>query len=93
MQPCLKGRRLSRLAEGGGMGQTIDDSALDTLFREARTYTTWQPRPVAEVRSDVPIVLTQLLDRLLAKDPDSRFATPAEARTLLALKGKDQVNL
>ena len=24
------------------MGQTIDDSALDTLFREARTYTTWQ---------------------------------------------------
>jgi hypothetical protein len=28
------------------MGQTVDDSALDKLFREARTYTTWQTQPV-----------------------------------------------
>lgn len=30
------------------MNQTIDDSVLDILFREARTYTTWQSRPVAD---------------------------------------------
>ena len=26
------------------MGHTVDDAALDTLFREARTYSKWQPR-------------------------------------------------
>ena len=26
------------------MGQRLDETALDTLFREARTYTRWQPR-------------------------------------------------
>jgi 3-hydroxypropanoate dehydrogenase len=30
------------------MSQTINDSVADILFREARTYTTWQPRPVAD---------------------------------------------
>jgi 3-hydroxypropanoate dehydrogenase len=30
------------------MGQPIDNSALDTLFREARTYGMWQPRPVED---------------------------------------------
>ncbi len=28
------------------MGQPIDDRALDVLFREARTYTVWQPKSV-----------------------------------------------
>jgi 3-hydroxypropanoate dehydrogenase len=28
------------------MGKRIDDTALDALFREARTYAKWQPRPV-----------------------------------------------
>ena len=30
------------------MGQTVDDTALDTLFRGARSYTKWQPRPVTD---------------------------------------------
>jgi 3-hydroxypropanoate dehydrogenase len=30
------------------MGGPIDNSALDTLFREARTYGMWQPRPVED---------------------------------------------
>lgn len=30
------------------MAQTNDDAALDNLFREARTYSSWQPRPVAD---------------------------------------------
>ena len=30
------------------MGHTVDDAALNTLFREARTYTKWQPQPVPD---------------------------------------------
>lgn len=30
------------------MGQRLDETALDTLFREARTYARWQPRPVED---------------------------------------------
>jgi hypothetical protein len=30
------------------MGQRIDETALDTLFREARTHSTWQPKPVTD---------------------------------------------
>src|SRR6267142_585723 len=34
--------------EARSLGQTLDDKALDTLFREARSHTKWQPRPVAD---------------------------------------------
>ena len=30
------------------MGERVDDTALDTLFRQARTYAKWQPRPVPD---------------------------------------------
>ena len=30
------------------MSHTVDDKALDTLFREARTFSTWQPQPVSD---------------------------------------------
>ena len=30
------------------MGHKIDDAALDTLFREARTFARWEPRPVSD---------------------------------------------
>ena len=30
------------------MGTRVDDSALDTMFREARTYSKWQPRPIED---------------------------------------------
>src|SRR5690348_15175154 len=30
------------------MGQIVDESGLDILFREARTYSRWQARPVAD---------------------------------------------
>ena len=39
----------SGCANGGGvMGERIADIALDTLFREARTHTKWQSRPVTD---------------------------------------------
>jgi len=30
------------------MGHTVDNAALETLFREARSYTKWQPRSVPD---------------------------------------------
>src|SRR6266852_6284639 len=30
------------------MGQPVNEQALDTLFRGARSYTKWQPRPVSD---------------------------------------------
>src|SRR5258708_19699715 len=30
------------------MGHTVDNAALDTLFREARSFTKWQPRSVSD---------------------------------------------
>jgi len=32
----------------GSIGQPVDDGALNILFREARTFSRWQPRPVSD---------------------------------------------
>jgi len=55
------------------MGQTVDDAALNTLFREARSYTTWQPRPVSDE------TLRNLYE-LLKWGPTSANAEPALER-------------
>lgn len=52
------------------MGQPIDDSALDTLFRTARTHTKWLARPV---ENDT---LREIYD-LLKWAPTSANAEPA----------------
>src|SRR5260221_12501140 len=66
------------------MGQTIDDSALDTLFREARTYTTWQPRPVTDQ------TLRDLYD-LFKWAPTSANATPARFAFLRSKEAKERL--
>lgn len=38
-----------------------------------------KPRPVRRLRPEVSAEVAQVLDRLMAKDPDDRFQTPAEA--------------
>ena len=40
-------------------------------------------RPVDDVNPDVPIELAEVVDRLLAKDPDERFATAREVEARL----------
>src|SRR6202163_3896777 len=84
MQPCLRGRRLSPLTGGSNMGQTIDDSALDKLFREARTYRTWQSRPVADQ------TLRDLYD-LLKWAPTSANAAPARFAFLRSKEAKERL--
>jgi 3-hydroxypropanoate dehydrogenase len=66
------------------MGHTIDDSALDTLYREARTYTAWQPRPVTDQ------TLRDLYD-LLKWAPTSANATPARFAFLRSKEAKERL--
>src|ERR1700676_675408 len=66
------------------MGQTIDDSALNALFREARTYRAWQLRPVADQ------TLRDLYD-LLKWAPTSGNAGPARFAFLRSKESKERL--
>ena len=66
------------------MGQTIDDSALDTLFHGARTYTAWQRRPVDDQ------TLRDLYE-LLKWAPTSANATPARFAFLRSKEAKERL--
>ncbi len=49
-------------------------NAMDKIIRHA----TERPRPLSEFRSDVPADVVAILDRLMAKKPEARFANPDE---------------
>src|SRR4029077_16441793 len=66
------------------MGQPIDKSALGTLFREARTFTTWQPRPVDDE------TLRDLYE-LLKWAPTSANAAPARFAFLRSNEAKERL--
>jgi len=55
----------------------------DTTFGVLRRITDTEPRPIREVNPDIPVWLSALIDRLLAKDPGQRFATAGETADLL----------
>jgi 3-hydroxypropanoate dehydrogenase len=66
------------------MGQPVDDAAMDTLFREARTYAKWQPRPVTdEMLGD--------LYELLKWAPTSANAAPARFAFLRSPEAKERL--
>src|SRR5258708_8645803 len=66
------------------MGQTVDDKALDALFREARSYSKWQPRPVTDE------TLRELYD-LLKWAPTSANAAPARFAFLRSKEAKERL--
>ena len=66
------------------MGQPVDDKALDSLFREARTYTKWLPRPVTDD------TLRDLYD-LLKWAPTSANAAPARFAFLRSKEAKERL--
>ena len=72
------------LMGGSSMGQTIDDSALDMLFREARTYSTWKPHPVADQ------TLRDLYE-ILKWAPTSANAAPARFAFLRSKEAKERL--
>src|SRR5436853_2998243 len=63
------------------MGERIDDAALDTLFREARTHAKWQSWPVEDQ------TLRDLYD-LLKWAPTSANAAPARFAFLRSPEAK-----
>jgi len=66
------------------MSQTVDDLALGTLFREARTYVTWQPQPVADQ------MLRDLYD-LLKWAPTSANGAPARFSFIRSKEAKERL--
>ena len=66
------------------MGHSIDAPALDTLFREARTFSKWQPRPVADD------TLRDLYE-LLKWGPTSANAGPARFAFLRSKEAKERL--
>jgi 3-hydroxypropanoate dehydrogenase len=66
------------------MGARIDDAALDTLFREARTHMKWQPRPVSDE------TLRDLYD-ILKLAPTSANASPARFAFLRSKEAKERL--
>jgi serine/threonine protein kinase len=55
-------------------------SAVDKLIR----HNTDTPQPISAYRADVPAAVLAIVERLLAKNPEDRFQTPAELAEALA---------
>jgi 3-hydroxypropanoate dehydrogenase len=65
-------------------GNLIGDTALDTLFREARTYSKWQPRPISDD------TLRDLYE-LLKWAPTSANAAPARFAFVRSKEAKERL--
>ena len=50
-----------------------------SLIQKLMAHREKTPRPLAEIRADVPPELAQVVERMMAKDPSLRPSTPAEA--------------
>ena len=66
------------------MAHALDDAALNALFREARTYGKWQPRPVADE------TLRELYE-LLKWAPTSANAAPARFAFVRSKEAKERL--
>jgi 3-hydroxypropanoate dehydrogenase len=66
------------------MGQTVDDLALDTIFRQARSYTKWQARPIPDD------TLRELYD-LVKWAPTSANAQPARFAFVRTKEAKERL--
>ena len=55
-----------------------------SLIQKLMAHSEKTPRPLAEIRADVPPELAQVVERMMAKDPARRFQTPDEVARALA---------
>jgi serine/threonine-protein kinase len=55
----------------------------DTVKKKLEAHRTVQPWPIQELAPDVPDALADVLERMMAKSPDDRFADMAEVRQAL----------
>jgi len=56
----------------------------DTTLAALRRVCDDAPRPIREINSEIPTWLVEIVDRLLAKNPDERYQTSAEVADLLS---------
>jgi len=56
----------------------------DTPVKKVMALASEPVAPIRERRSDIPEELAAVLDRMLARNPDERYATPSEVATALA---------
>lgn len=56
----------------------------DTPDRKLYAHCNETPRPISVFRPDLPTVVVDMVDRLLTKSPDQRYASPAEVARRLA---------
>jgi WD40 repeat protein len=54
-----------------------------TVSQKLAAHREQQPRPLTEVRKDVPVELARVVQQMLAKDPAQRYQTPAEVAEAL----------
>ncbi len=54
-----------------------------SLMQKILQHQTAAPRPIADFRDDVPADVIAIVQRMLAKDPNDRFQTPASAALAL----------
>jgi 3-hydroxypropanoate dehydrogenase len=66
------------------MGEAVNDRALDILFREARTFSKWLPRPVTDET-------LQNLYELVKWGPTSANASPARFAFLRSKEAKERL--
>jgi WD40 repeat protein/serine/threonine protein kinase len=55
-----------------------------TMMQKLRAHQEQAPRPLAELRPDVPVEVVRVVARMMAKDPVQRYQTPAEVAQALA---------
>ncbi len=61
----------------------LDDPRNDTPMKKMIALTGAAPAPIRTLRPEVPELLAQVLNRMLAKQPEQRFDTPARVATAL----------
>ena len=54
-----------------------------TLMQKLMAHQTADPKPIESMRDDLPVGITALLARMMAKKPEDRFQTPASAALAL----------
>jgi uncharacterized protein (TIGR03067 family) len=55
-----------------------------TVLAKVMAHAERMPRPLTELRKDVPLALARVIERMMAKDPAKRYQTPAEVAAALA---------
>jgi hypothetical protein len=55
-----------------------------TVLQKVMAHLDQAPRPLTELRADVPAELARVVARMMAKDPTQRYATPADVVAALA---------